>query len=155
MRPPTSRSKKGPGSDPGPRIVEGAAAGQSGIQSPTRNSSCRNLKGPTTVNCAPRESSSLGQLALRLEPKLLIPSRLICTSESVRACVLMLMLPAVFLVCTSRDYHQVGAPKRSLQRFCVVPRNAHPNVPLLVGHQDYGHGPSDGSARRGRWATLS
>ena len=46
----------------------------------------------------------------------------------------------VFLVRAARDNLERVIRQRPLQRLRLVPRRAHPDVPLLVGRQDHRHG---------------
>jgi hypothetical protein len=46
----------------------------------------------------------------------------------------------VFLICTSDDDLDCIVRQRSLQRLGLIPQRAHPDVTLLIGHQDDRHG---------------
>ena len=46
----------------------------------------------------------------------------------------------VFFVCSSGDDPDRIVRQRPLQRLCLIPWGAHPNIALLIRHQDDRHG---------------
>jgi hypothetical protein len=49
---------------------------------------------------------------------------------------------AVLVARTPLHYHQYSIRQRPVQRLCLSPRRAHPDIALLIGCQDHRHGPS-------------